>query len=67
VYDDKILNWLIVETYFFLNGLPDTARAYLETMGFIAAPLPSGSDGASDASPEAESSKPAPVLVAGTA
>jgi hypothetical protein len=66
-YPDEILNWLIVETYFFLNALPDSARAYLETMGFIAAPRPNGSAGASDASPEAESSKPAPVLVSGTA
>lgn len=48
---DEVIDWLLVEVYLFLNGIPDTARDYLEAMGFIAAPRRSGSPAASDGSP----------------
>lgn len=32
---DDVIQWLLVESYFFHNGIPDETRPYLETFGFI--------------------------------
>lgn len=55
---EDVVQWLLVESYFFQNGIPDEAREYLETFGFIKAerdgettPSVSGDSGASDESP----------------
>lgn len=34
---EEFIQWLIIEHYFFANGLPDAARDYLETFGFLKA------------------------------
>ena len=48
---DEVIQWLLVEIYFFLNGIPDEAREFLSQWGFIAAPRSSGSQPASAESP----------------
>lgn len=60
---EEVVQWLLVESYFFQNGIPDEAREYLETFGFIKAerdgettPSASGDSGASDESPAPPSS-----------
>lgn len=37
---EEFLQWLIVEAYFFFNGVPEAARKFLEPAGFTPAPLP---------------------------
>lgn len=34
---EDVVQWFLVESYFFQNGIPDEAREYLETFGFIKA------------------------------
>jgi hypothetical protein len=34
---EAAVQWFLVEAYFFMNGIPDEAREYLETFGFLAA------------------------------
>lgn len=58
---EDVINWLLVEIYFFFEGTPDVegARDFLSQWGFIAAPEQISANGAkasSDASPEAPSS-----------
>jgi len=48
---DDVIQWLLVEVYFFLNGIPDEAREFLAQWGFIGAPRSSGSQPASAESP----------------
>lgn len=36
-FPEDLIQWLIIEHYFFANGLPDAARDYLETFGFLKA------------------------------
>jgi len=36
-FPEPVVQWLLVEAYFFLNGIPDEAREYLQTFGFLAA------------------------------
>ncbi len=67
---DEVIEWLLVEVYLFLNGIPDAAREYLEAMGFIAAPRRSGSATASAGSPAEPTSNAglplSPVTVQGS-
>lgn len=37
LYDlpDDVIQWMLVEAYFFHNGIPDETRPYLEAFGFI--------------------------------
>lgn len=60
---ESAVQWFLVEAYFFMNGIPDTARDYLETFGFIAAEpgetiSPNGESEPSDESPAPQSSSP---------
>lgn len=34
---DEVIQWFVTENYFWSNGIPDVAREYLETFGFIRA------------------------------
>lgn len=34
---EDAVQWFLVESYFFQNGIPDEAREYLETVGFLTA------------------------------
>lgn len=36
-FPEEVIRWLIIEHYFFANGMPDAAREYLETFGFLRA------------------------------
>ncbi len=54
---DDFIQWLLVENYFFHNAIPDEARPYLETFGFIRAEVRNGESPASAESPEAPTSK----------
>jgi hypothetical protein len=36
-FPEPVIQWFLVEAYFFLNGIPDEAREYLQTFGFLAA------------------------------
>lgn len=58
---DEVVQWLTTENYFWSNGIPDVAREYLETFGFIkadrAATSTSGASEASGESPAPQSSK----------
>lgn len=55
-FPDDVIQFMLVESYFFHNGIPDEARPYLETFGFIRA-----EPGASD-----ESSTPMPLPNSGS-
>lgn len=75
-FPEELIQWLMVEAYFFQNGIPDEAREYLETFGFLRAerttsdsPSTTSESVASDESPVPPISKPdsevsAPMLVA---
>lgn len=56
-FPDDFIQWLLVENYFFHNAIPDEARPYLETFGFIRAEARSGESPASAESPEESTSK----------
>jgi hypothetical protein len=67
LYDlpEGLVQWLLVEAYFFQNGIPDEAREYLQTFGFLTAdeaktadPSETGASGHSDESPAPQISKP---------
>lgn len=36
-FPEDVIQWLLIESYFFQNGTPDEAREYLETVGFLVA------------------------------
>lgn len=36
-FPEPVIQWFLVEAYFFLNGIPDEAREYLQTFGFLEA------------------------------
>jgi len=36
-FPEPVIQWFLVEAYFFLNGIPDEAREYLQTFGFLQA------------------------------
>lgn len=68
LYDlpEDAIQWLLVESYFFQNGIPDEAREYLETVGFLPAERgsndkasPNSESAASAESPVPQSSSPA--------
>jgi hypothetical protein len=63
---DDLIQWLLVENYFFHNAIPDEARPYLETFGFIRAEAQSGESPASAASPEEPTSRTASASAAAT-
>ncbi len=54
---EDLIQWLLVENYFFHNAIPDEARPYLETFGFIRAEARSGESPASAESPAAPTSR----------
>jgi hypothetical protein len=47
-----VLTFLTTEAYLFANGIPDEAREYLETWGFLVPTSPDSPKPASDASPD---------------
>lgn len=61
-FPEEVVAWMLTESYFFLNGIPDSVRPYLEQLGFLAAPQrsssESGSQPLSDESPAEPDSKP---------
>jgi hypothetical protein len=62
-FPEEVIQWFLVEVYFFLNGIPDEAREYLQTYGFIGADAgptnsSSGESEPSDESPAPQTSKP---------
>lgn len=73
-FPEDLIQWLIIEHYFFANGLPDAARDYLETFGFLKADREkteetTTADGASTPSvesPDPQSSKADLPLAAAT-
>jgi hypothetical protein len=36
-FPESVVQWFLVEVYFFLNGIPDEAREFLQNYGFLAA------------------------------
>jgi uncharacterized protein YdcH (DUF465 family) len=57
-FPDEVISWLMQENYLFHNAIPDEARAYLETFGFIKAEArTTGDSPASAESPEVPTSK----------
>lgn len=75
-FPEEVVQWLMVESYFFQNGIPDEAREYLESFGFLRAerttsdsPSTTSESAPSDESPVPPTSKPdseasTPTLVA---
>jgi hypothetical protein len=57
---EDVVQWFLVESYFFQNGIPDEAREYLETFGFIKAERESA-DKTSSTSGGSEPSDASPV------
>lgn len=61
-FPEDMIQWLIIEHYFFANGLPDAARDYLETFGFLKAETAKSDEtktSAGESEPSVES--PAPL------
>lgn len=63
-WPEDVIQWFLVEVYFFLNGIPDEAREYLQTFGFLKADgedetirSPNGESEPSDESPAPPNSK----------
>jgi hypothetical protein len=54
---EEFLQWMLIEAYLFLNGVPDGARAYLTKMGFLRAPRQAGGSQSSGDLPAEPSSK----------
>lgn len=63
---ESIIQWLLVEIYFFLNGVPDEAREYLQEWGFIPVLRQSGSSEQPGESPAEPSVKPVGPAVTAT-
>lgn len=71
---DDVIQFLLVESYFFHNGIVDETRPYLETWGYIRGNAeqaheeekPSSESGPSDESPEAATSSPDVTPATGT-
>lgn len=64
-FPEPVVQWFLVEAYFFLNGIPDEAREYLQTFGFLSADAgeetiqsPNTGSEPSDESPAPPTSKP---------
>lgn len=57
---EDVIRWLIIEHYFFANGLPEAARDYLETFGFLKADRDKSEEttAAGDSTPFVESPGP---------
>lgn len=58
-FPEDAVQWFLLEAYFFQNGIPDSAREYLETFGFLKAdqaeetnPSPDGESAPSDGLPD---------------
>jgi hypothetical protein len=73
-FPEDVVQWLLLEAYFFLNGIPDAAREYLETFGFLKAdqanetnPSPDGESAPSDGLPGPLTSNSATEVPAVTA
>jgi hypothetical protein len=57
-FPESAIQWLLVEAYFYLNGIPDEAREYLQRYGFLAAEEPMEEEATStpgESEPSAES------------
>lgn len=48
---ERVLEWLLIECQFFMQGIPPETREYLQQWGFLPAPSVPGSSASSDASP----------------
>lgn len=62
---ENVVQWLMIEAYFFQNGIPDDAREYLESFGFLKAerestvtPSTTSESVPSDGSPVPPTSRP---------
>ena len=54
---DEAIQWLLIESYFFHNAVPDEARPYLETFGFLReGRKESGESAPSEPSPDPQTS-----------
>lgn len=58
-FPEDVIQWLLLESYFFQNGIPDEAREYLETLGFLGAER--GSTEKESANSESAASAESPV------
>lgn len=68
-FPEDAVQWFLLEAYFFQNGIPDSAREYLETFGFLKAdqaeetnPSPDGESAPSDGLPDPQTSSSATVV-----
>lgn len=57
-FPEPVIQWLLVEAYFFLNGIPDEAREYLQTFGFLAADVGETTSSSGESEPSDESPAP---------
>lgn len=53
---ESVLEWLVTENHFFIQGIPPETREYLQQWGFLPAPQEHGSSDSSDESPVEPSS-----------
>lgn len=54
---DGVLNWLLLQAYFFYEGVPEHVKEYMAAWGFLPAERERGSSQASDESPVPQSGK----------
>lgn len=57
-FPESVIQWLLVEAYFFLNGIPDEAREYLQTFGFMRADAGDQISSSGESEPSDESPAP---------
>jgi len=57
-FPEAVVQWFLVEAYFFLNGIPDEAREYLQTFGFLAADAGETTSESGASEPSDESAAP---------
>lgn len=62
LYDlpEDAVQWLLLESYFFQNGVPDEARTYLESAGFLVAERDSTDKASTSSESEVSAESPVP-------
>lgn len=59
-FPEDVVQWLLLESYFFQNGIPDEAREYLETLGFLGAVRESTEKASASSESAASAESPVP-------
>lgn len=59
-FPEAVVQWLLLESYFFQQGIPDEAREYLEALGFLGAVRKPTETASANSESEASAESPVP-------